>query len=190
MSLRALLYRRPAEPKAIQIFHDEHVYLVRVRRHRQARRYTLRILAATREVVLTMPPRGCLREAKEFAQKHGGWIAQRLHHLPKAEPFAHGSMVPLRGEPHRIVHRRGLRGTVWVEVADDGERRLCVAGDSPHVDRRVAYSCAAKPGATSNGQAGISPNGLDLPSSRFRSAIRRAAGAPAPRPAFFPIPGG
>ena len=138
MSLRALLYRRPAEPKAIQIFHDEHVYLVRVRRHRQARRYTLRILAATREVVLTMPPRGCLREAKEFAQKHGGWIAQRLHHLPKAEPFAHGSMVPLRGEPHRIVHRRGLRGTVWVEVADDGERRLCVAGDSPHVDRRVA----------------------------------------------------
>ncbi len=90
MSLRALLYRRPAEPKAIQIFHDQHVYLVRVRRHRQARRYTLRIQAATREVVLTMPPRGCLREAKEFAQKHGGWIAQRLHHLPKAEPFAHG----------------------------------------------------------------------------------------------------
>jgi len=37
---------------------------------------------------------------------------------------------------YAAVHRRGLRGTVWVEVADDGERRLCVAGDSPHVDRR------------------------------------------------------
>ena len=138
MSLRALLYRRPAEPKAIQIYHDQNVYLVRVRRHRQARRYTLRIQAATREVVLTMPPRGCIREAKEFAQKHGGWIAQRLHHLPKAEPFIHGTCVPLRGHPHRIVHRKGERGTVWVEVADDGEKKICVAGDTPHIDRRIA----------------------------------------------------
>src|SRR5688572_18078033 len=137
MSLRALLYRRPAEPKVIQVVHDKHIYLVRVRRHRQARRYTLRIKAATREVVLTMPPRGCLKEAREFAQKHGGWIASRLHHLPEAEPFGHGTVVPLRGQPHRIVHRRGMRGTVWVEVAQDGERLLCVAGDTPHVDRRV-----------------------------------------------------
>src|SRR6187455_1154971 len=105
MSLRALLYRRPAEPKAIQIFHDEHIYLVRVRRHRQARRYTLRIQAATREVILTMPPRGSLKEAREFAQKHGGWIAARLGRLPEATPFAHGVVVPLRGSPHRIVHR-------------------------------------------------------------------------------------
>ena len=137
MSLRALLYRRPAEPKAIQVGHDKHIYLVRVRRHRMARRYTLRIQAATREVVLTMPPRGCLKEAKDFAQKHGGWIASRLDHLPKAEPFAHGIIVPLRGQPHRIVHRKGMRGTVWIEVAEDGERKLCVAGDAPHVDRRV-----------------------------------------------------
>ncbi len=137
MSLRALLYRRPAEPKAIQVVHDKDIYLVRVRRHRQARRYTLRIQAATREIVLTMPPRGCLKEAREFAQKHGGWIAQRLHRLPAAEPFAHGAIVPFRGEAHSIVNRPGSRGTVWVEVAD-GERRLCVAGDSPHVDRRVA----------------------------------------------------
>jgi predicted metal-dependent hydrolase len=138
MSLRALLYRRPAEPKAIQVVHDKHIYLVRVRRHRQARRYTLRIQAATREIVLTMPPRGCLKEAKEFAQKHGAWIATRLTHLPKAEPFAHGTIVPLRGVPHRIVHRKGMRGTVWIEVSEDGERKLCVAGDTPHVDRRVA----------------------------------------------------
>lgn len=137
MPLRALLYRRPTEPQAIQVVHDKNVYLVRVRRHRQARRYTLRIQAATREVILTMPPRGCLKEAKEFAQKHGGWIASRLHRLPQAEPFEHGAVVPLRGQPHRIVHRKGERGTVWVEVADDGERRLCVAGDAPHIDRRV-----------------------------------------------------
>jgi predicted metal-dependent hydrolase len=137
MPLRALLYHRPAEPQAIQIVSDQHVYLVRVRRHRQARRYTLRIQPATREVVLTMPPRGCLKEAREFAEKHSGWIAARLHHLPRPEPFAPGAVIPLRGEPHRVVHRRGLRGTVWTEQADCGTRLLCVAGEAPHIDRRV-----------------------------------------------------
>ena len=54
MSLRALLYRRPTEPQAIDIVFDKSIYLVRVRRHRQARRYTLRIDAVSREVVLTI----------------------------------------------------------------------------------------------------------------------------------------
>ena len=35
---------------------------MRLQQHRQARRYTLRILAATREVVLTIPPRGTLKK--------------------------------------------------------------------------------------------------------------------------------
>ena len=90
MPLRALLYRRPTEPQAIDIVFDKSIYLVRLRRHRQARRYTLRIHAATREVILTMPPRGTLKEARAFAQKHGGWIAARLHRLPEATPFTHG----------------------------------------------------------------------------------------------------
>jgi len=138
MSLRALLYRRPSEPSVVQVVFDKAIYLVRLRRHRQARRYTLRIDAPTREVVLTMPPRGSVREAKEFAQKHGGWIAARLKRLPEATPFAHGVEVPLRGEPHRIVHRRGERGTVWTETDGSGQRLLCVAGEPPHVDRRIS----------------------------------------------------
>jgi len=138
MSLRALLYRRPSEPSVVQVVFDKAIYLVRLRRHRQARRYTLRIDAPSREVVLTMPPRGSVREAKEFAQKHGGWIAARLKRLPEAAPFAHGVEVPLRGEPHRIVHRRGERGTVWTETDGSGRRLLCVAGEPPHVDRRIS----------------------------------------------------
>ena len=86
MSLRALLYRRPSEPSVVQVVFDKAIYLVRMRRHRQARRYTLRIDAASREVVLTMPPRGSVKEAKEFAQKHGAWIAARLKRLPEAAP--------------------------------------------------------------------------------------------------------
>jgi hypothetical protein len=138
MPLRALLYRRPSEPPAISITFEREIYLVRVRRHRQARRYTLRIHSVSREVVLTMPPRGSLKQAREFAQKHGGWIAARLGRLPEPAPFAHGAMIPLRGVDHRIAHRRGERGTVWIEGGEAGEKLLCVAGDEPHIARRIS----------------------------------------------------
>jgi len=135
--LRAFLQRRPPEPSFLTVAFDGAVYEVRVRRLAQARRYTLRIHAATREVVLSMPVRGSLREANVFAQKHGAWIAARLRRLPRPSPFAHGAVVPLRGIEHRIEHRRGARGTVWVECGDDGAQLLCVAGEAPHVARRV-----------------------------------------------------
>src|SRR5262249_57999163 len=99
------LYRRPSEVSSIEIEFDRVVYPVRLRRHRQARRYTLRIQAASREVVLTMPPRGSVTDAKSFAQKNGAWIAARLRRLPQAAPFAPGTTVPLRGVPHRRQQR-------------------------------------------------------------------------------------
>jgi predicted metal-dependent hydrolase len=135
--LRALLDRRQSQPQTIQIVFDQDIYLVSVRRHRRARRYTLRIHSATREVILTMPLRGSVREAKAFAQKHGGWISARLRRLPAAAPFADGAVLPLRGIEHRVVHRPGKRGTVWIEHGEGGEHLLCVAGGAPHVGRRV-----------------------------------------------------
>ena len=137
MSLRALLYRRPTEPQAIDIVFDKSIYLVRVRRHRQARRYTLRIDAASREVVLTIPPRGSLQEAANSRRSTAPGSRRGCKRLPQATPFAHGMVVPLRGVPHRIVHRRGARGTVWTETGDAGERLICVAGEPPHHNRRI-----------------------------------------------------
>jgi predicted metal-dependent hydrolase len=137
MRLSTRLFRRPSEPSTIEVEFDRAVYPVRLRRHRQARRYTLRIQAASRDVVLTMPLRGSLREAKAFAQKHGGWIAARLRRLPQAAPFAPGTEVPLRGTPHRIAHRPHARGTVWTEIGANGEQVLCVAGDGAHLARRI-----------------------------------------------------
>src|ERR1041385_3021954 len=102
MRLFTRLYRRPREPAPIDVEFDRAVYPVRLRRHRQARRYTLRIQAASREVVLTMPLRGSIADAKAFAHKNGAWIAVRLRRLPQAAPFAPGAIVPLRGVPHRI----------------------------------------------------------------------------------------
>jgi hypothetical protein len=135
MSLRALLFRRPPDPQLIEIAFDGATYPVELRRHRQARRYTLRVQAANRAVVLTMPMRGSVREARAFAERSGGWIAARLKRLPQAIPFADGLELPLRGTPHRIVHRAGVRGTVWAEAGDPP--LLCVAGDRAHMARRV-----------------------------------------------------
>jgi predicted metal-dependent hydrolase len=137
MATRALLYRRPAEPSTLLVKHGSQIYSIRVRRHRRARRYTLRIHPTDREAILTMPPRGTIAEAKDFARLHGGWIAARLGRLPKAAPFLSGTVVPLRGVPHRIVHRNGERGTVWTETRDSGEKVLCVAGGAEHMERRV-----------------------------------------------------
>jgi predicted metal-dependent hydrolase len=132
-----MLYRRPTEPQAIEVTHDDSLFLVRLKHHRQARRYTLRIQAATREIVLTLPPRGSVKEARSFAFKHSGWIAARLGKLPEGIPFEHGTMVPLRGTPHRIVHRPGVRGTVWTDTDAQGRAILCVTGEKPHVARRI-----------------------------------------------------
>jgi hypothetical protein len=49
----------------------------------------------------------------------------------------HGTVLPLRGVDTRIDHRRGVRGTVWLECGDDGASLLCVAGEEPHVSRRI-----------------------------------------------------
>src|SRR6516162_7266248 len=184
MSLRALLYRRPSEPSTLQVVFDRSIYLVRLRRHRQARRYTLRIDASSREVVLTMPPRGSVKEAREFAQKHGGWIAARLKRLPEAAPFAHGTDVPLRGISHRIVHRRGERGTVWTETSHCGERLLCVAGEPAHVNRRINDFLKREAARD------LAPASSASSSNASRCATKRAGGARARIPVCCPSPGG
>src|SRR5438034_1336560 len=136
MSLRALLFRRPPDSQLIEIAFDGAIHPVQLRRHAQARRYTLRVQAATRTVVLTMPLRGSVKEARAFAERNGGWIAARLKRLPQAIPFADGLELPMRGVPHAIVHRPGARGTVWTETGSDMPL-LIVAGNAEHLARRV-----------------------------------------------------
>ena len=137
LALRALFSSRTSEPSVITVTFGGEAYLVQLKRNRLARRYTLRIHTARREVVLTMPPRGSLKQAREFAEKHGAWMATRLQRLPEPLPFEDGAIVPLRGVDHRIVHRPNARGTVWTEIGAEGALMLCVAGAAPHVGRRV-----------------------------------------------------
>jgi predicted metal-dependent hydrolase len=112
-------------------------YEVVVQRHPRARRYTLRVREASRDVVMTIPPRGSLKQARAFAVKNAAWIAARLKRMPEPVPFADGEVIPLRGIPHRIVHRPGTRGPVWTDEESDGTALLCVTGAPQHLARRI-----------------------------------------------------
>lgn len=132
MSIIRRLFQREPDPQTIPVTHEGIVYEVAVRRMAQARRFTLRVRTASRDAVLTMPQRARFADARDFAERHGGWLAARLNRIPETLDFVPGAMVPLRGIDHRVVHRDDRRGTVWVE---NGE--IHVAGDAAFAARRV-----------------------------------------------------
>jgi predicted metal-dependent hydrolase len=84
-----------------------------------------------------MPARGTLKAAREFAERHAAWIGVRLSRLPEPVAFVPGAIVPLRGVDHLVVHRPAARGVVWREESAAGPL-ICVAGEAPHIPRRVA----------------------------------------------------
>jgi predicted metal-dependent hydrolase len=131
----SLFDRRPVAE--IAVAHAGEIYRVALKRVATSRRYTLRVRVASRDVLLTMPARGTLRQAREFAERHAAWIGVRLARLPKPVAFAPGEIAPLRGVDHLIAHRPGARGVVWLETGAEGPL-ICVAGEAPHVGRRVA----------------------------------------------------
>jgi predicted metal-dependent hydrolase len=136
--LRLFQSRPPSAPVAhLDIAHSGATYHVALKRLTSARRFTLRVRGATRDVVLTMPARSSLKSAREFAERHAAWIGARLARLPRPVTFEPNSAAPLRGIDHRIVHRPGARGVVWLE-RDEAGPTICVAGDLAHVARRVA----------------------------------------------------
>ncbi|MEP9367760.1 SprT family zinc-dependent metalloprotease [Xanthobacter sp. VNH20] len=128
--------RRGAE--WIDLLVDGETVRVCVRRHPTARRLTLRVRTVSRDVTLTAPPHVPLAAANAFVQRHLDWVRARLVRLPQCVPFAPGEIIPVRGVPHRIVHRESLRGVVSVEIdPQDGMHLLCVSGDLPHIARRI-----------------------------------------------------
>ncbi|MDB5572632.1 MAG: metal-dependent hydrolase [Hyphomicrobiales bacterium] len=139
--MRDRIVRRASTSEAVnhlEVRHAGETYRVMVRRAPTARRFTLRVRNASGDVLLTMPARGGLSEAHLFAQRHAAWIGARLKRLPRAVPFAPGSIIPIRGVDHLVSHRPDVRGTVWIEDAEGPQDLLCVSGDAAHIARRVS----------------------------------------------------
>lgn len=133
--MRVAPLRRP-DPDHLDISHDGETLRIALRRRPSARRLTLRVSSATGEIVMTLPARTSLTLAQAFAARHGGWIAARLARVPDRVPFAAGSVLPVRGVPHRVVHRSERGGATRIE-AMDGEAVVSVACQAPHIARRI-----------------------------------------------------
>ena len=134
--LRLFQRHAPEQAAHFDIAHDGETYRVALKRVATSRRFTLRVRTATRDVVLTIPTRSSLKAAREFAERHAAWIGTRLARLPAPIAFEPRAVMPLRGVDHRIVHRPGERGGVWLEASERGPL-ICVSGERPHVARRV-----------------------------------------------------
>lgn len=110
-----------------------------LRRHPRARNLTLRVNAATRKVVTTIPKRASQREAAGLVLANYAWIADRLHKAPTAQPLADGSLIPLRGQMHRVrfVEKASSRGVVHRLDLDSDTPEVHVTGQIEHCPRRL-----------------------------------------------------
>lgn len=125
---------KPKIPATTTIEVDGVAVVVTVKVNARSKSYRLSLPASG--PVLTLPPHGKWAEAEAFLNRHQGWLAARLKRAPEATSFAEGSMVPVRGVPHRVVATGRIRGRV--EVAEmDGEMVLLVPGDAAHQARRL-----------------------------------------------------
>jgi predicted metal-dependent hydrolase len=128
---------KPAAPAdRMDVVTEIGVVTVAVRRNSRARNYSLRISAPGRPPVLTLPARGSARAARDFLDRHAGWLARQIAKSPDIRPIADGWTIPIRGVEHLIRHRAGRRGTTTA-IAGLAGHELHVFGDGPHLGRRV-----------------------------------------------------
>src|SRR4051812_33011443 len=83
---------------------------VRLRVDGRARRVSLRLDPARREVVATAPSPRKLSDAVAFARERSRWMAEQLAALPQGRPLVAGELIEVLGAPCRlepIASRRG-----------------------------------------------------------------------------------
>jgi hypothetical protein len=140
LNLKLGLRARPADELFVE--HQGRSFRVAIKRLASARRFTLRVRAATQDVVLTIPAQSNLRDAEGFAHRHAEWIAHRLARLPDRQLFVPDAEIPYRGAPHILIHCAHARpaslktGPVWI----DSSRQpcaICTNSDPAHFERRI-----------------------------------------------------
>src|SRR2546430_5288415 len=86
------------------LFRSSQIYSVRLRRHRRARRYTLRIHPSDREAILTIPPRGTISDARDFAQRHGGRSEEHTSELQSQSNLVCRLLLEKKKKKKRTLH--------------------------------------------------------------------------------------
>src|ERR1700712_5013035 len=101
----------------------------------RARRVSLRLDAARREIIATAPASRYLGEAAAFAGARGGWIAPRRAEPPQRSAMAPGVTVEVRGQPCRLEQRPGRAR--WRPAGAGEPMALIAAGEGDAYARAV-----------------------------------------------------
>ncbi|MBO0662296.1 M48 family metallopeptidase [Jiella sp. MQZ9-1] len=157
----SLLRRQPdlALPVSIEIAGAS--LSLTVRHNSRAKRLVMRMAPGGTGVVVTAPKGMPARTIRAFLERHRGWVEERVARSPTTVMIAPDAIIPLRGEPTRLVHRGGRLVTRLEPAGDDdaalsapieidaalfgaGEgkapivrQQLLVGGDAAHFSRRV-----------------------------------------------------
>lgn len=106
---------------------------LKVSRHHNARRMTLRFDAQRRLIRLTLPPRAPAKLALKFLQEKRDWLAEQMLNAPPPKPFEDGMRLPIHGKHYTLVHVDMPRGRVELKG-----NRLIVPALPEHFSRRTA----------------------------------------------------
>lgn len=129
------LFRSPQEPKNLDIAVGGESVTIQLRRSARVKRFVLKISGATGDIVLSLPQKATLKQARDFVEKHRDWLGERRAQLPERAPFAPGEKIPLRGVDHLLVHRADSRRPGWSEPG--APPKICAGGAAEHFERRV-----------------------------------------------------
>jgi predicted metal-dependent hydrolase len=109
--------------------------VVTLKINRRARRVSLRLDRARRQIVATAPSARRLSEAAAFARERAGWITARLAELPRSEPLAPGMTIEVFGEPVRL--EAGSGRARWHEATLLEPARISAMGEGEGYARAV-----------------------------------------------------
>ena len=109
---------------------------VRLRVDGRARRVSLRLDPARREVVATAPSPRKLNDAVAFARERAGWMAEQLAELPQGRPLVAGETLQVLGRRCRLAATPSRRGQGLFEAEAGLELRA-------YGDDAAAYNRAA-----------------------------------------------
>ena len=144
-----MLFRRPApQVKAPRHACGDVVQVggspVRLKVNSRARRISLRLDVARREVVAIAPNARSLADAVAFAHGRAAWIAERLSALPETIRLHPGAVIELGGRPCRL-ERAALRIRPVLKPATANEpMRLIASGEGVAFTRAVVRGLQAE----------------------------------------------
>ncbi|MEL6089339.1 M48 family metallopeptidase [Bartonella schoenbuchensis] len=120
---------------------SDRVVPLRIREHKHARRFTLRIDADRQGICLTIPPAMNLNAVQSFLEKHRCWIETHLTHVlisRESSDLKEGATIPLLGVAHIIKHKEGRGVDEIIAGGMEQKPQIIIYSRLEYLPRRIA----------------------------------------------------